>query len=361
MPVVMEQGASASGFLPPDASRVPVAASRRADGTTIGIVNNMPDAALESTERQFVGLLGAASGQMPVRVRLFGLPGVPRGEAAQRHVANNYADIEDLWNGELDGLIVTGTEPRGALAAEPYWPAFAQLVDWAEQNTLSSIWSCLAAHAAVLHLDGIDRSPLPDKCFGIFHCQRTLDHPLTTATATQLQVAHSRWNDLPERALAACGYDVLSRAPDIGADIFVKEFRSRFVFLQGHPEYEPSTLGREYRRDVGRYLRGERDAYPAQPQRYFDPATSRALDVFRTQAIVSRTEGRSADLLQSFPATSMRAQLTDAARIGAVRFYRNWLGCLAARRAEHARRRPALVSIEAKAEPAHMPNRAASV
>jgi homoserine O-succinyltransferase len=363
MSVVMEQGAAASGFLPPGASRVAVDSPRRGD-LAIGIVNNMPDSALESTERQFIGLLAAASGRTPVRVRLFALPGVPRGEAAQRHIANNYASIEELWNAAPDGLIITGTEPRGPLAAEPYWGAFTRLVDWAEANTVSALWSCLAAHAAVLHLDGIDRAPFEDKCFGIFQCERTVDHGLTAAMPAQLQVPHSRWNDLPEGALAACGYDVLSRAPEVGADIFVKSFRSEFVFLQGHPEYEPSTLGREYRRDVGRYLRAERDTYPAQPQRYFDPATVRALDVFRTQAIVNRSEkrgeARMEDLLAHFPAVAMRSQLTDLARASAVRFYRNWLSCIGTRRGAPIRRWPVRSAV-AKAEPAHIPNRAASV
>jgi homoserine O-succinyltransferase len=355
MTVVMEQGAAASGFLPAGAIRGPADSSRR--GLAVGIVNNMPDAALEATERQFIGLLAAASGQMPVRVRLFALPGVPRGAAALRHIENNYAGIDTLWNADLDGVIVTGTEPRGALTAEPYWPAFARLVDWAEESTISSIWSCLAAHAAVLHLDGIDRLPFADKCAGIFQCERTVDHPLTTAMATQLQVPHSRWNDLPEAALAACGYAVLSHAPEVGADMFVKELGGLFVFLQGHLEYEPSTLGREYRRDVGRFLRHERNAYPAQPQRYFDPATSRALDVFRTRALANRSE----ELLAGFPATSMRTQLVEAARSTAVRFYRNWLACVAKRRAEPRARKPRRGLVEAQPEPGHIPNRAASV
>ena len=36
----------------------------------IGLVNNMPDAALQATERQFSSLLEAASGRLDVRLRL---------------------------------------------------------------------------------------------------------------------------------------------------------------------------------------------------------------------------------------------------------------------------------------------------
>src|SRR2546430_13670792 len=45
-------------------------------------------------------------------------------------------------------------------------------------------------------------------------------------------------------------------------------FRSH-LFLQGHPEYERTTLFKEYRRDVGRFLSGEQSSYPPLPCRYF--------------------------------------------------------------------------------------------
>jgi homoserine O-succinyltransferase len=129
------------------------------------------------------------------------------------------------------------------------------------------------------------------------------------------------------------------------------------VFLQGHPEYEPSTLGREYRRDVGRYLRRERDTYPSQPQRYYDAATSRALDAFRARAMGDRSEV----MLQTFPATSMRTQLMDSARASAVRLYRNWLSCIEMRRGKPNSRKLARAAVEPVVELGHIPNSAASV
>src|SRR5258708_1187615 len=78
----------------------------------LGLVNNMPDAALESTERQFLEVLRAAAGDIPVRLRLFALPDVPRSDAGHAHLSAGYASLDDLWDSRLDGLIVTGTEPR---------------------------------------------------------------------------------------------------------------------------------------------------------------------------------------------------------------------------------------------------------
>jgi hypothetical protein len=59
--------------------------------------------------------------------------------------------------------------------------------------------------------------------------------------------------------VVAAGYDILTRSPDMGVDMFAKRQRSLFVLLQGHPEYDPTTLLREYRRDVGRFLRREHE------------------------------------------------------------------------------------------------------
>ena len=52
---------------------------------------------------------------------------------------------------------------------------------------------------------------------------------------------------------------------------------SSFVFLQGQPEYDPATLGRDYLRDMARFLGGETAERPTVPQQYFDRATENLL------------------------------------------------------------------------------------
>jgi homoserine O-succinyltransferase len=296
----------------------------------IGLVNNMPDAAIEATERQFVQLLDAASGKTVIRLRLFSLPQVPRADIVRHRLENRYCDIDTLWGGKLDGLIVTGTEPRAAdLKNEPYWPAMTKVIDWAQENTASTIWSCLAAHAVVLHIDGIGRRPLAAKRFGVFDCVKSSRHPLTGAAVEPLRTPHSRWNDLHEADLVGCGYDVLTRSEDAGVDTFVKQGRSLFVFFQGHPEYEAITLLREYRRDIGRFLRRERDTYPEMPQGYFHRYATTLLDAFQERALGDRRE----DLLASFPMPSLDAGLVNRWRASAVSIYANWLSHLSAHKA----------------------------
>src|SRR5436309_11342994 len=83
-----------------------------AEALTIGLVNNMPDPALQATERQFVALLGTAADGIAVRLIPYALPDVPRTDWGRDYVSRFYAGIDELWNSRLDGLIVTGTEPR---------------------------------------------------------------------------------------------------------------------------------------------------------------------------------------------------------------------------------------------------------
>jgi homoserine O-succinyltransferase/O-acetyltransferase len=140
---------------------------------TIGLVNNMPDAACGATERQFLKLLRAASSDVVVLLKLFSIAAVPRSEITRAELAGRYRDISELWNAPLDGLIVTGTEPIAAdLKDEPYWNALCDLVDWACHNTISAVWSCLAAHAAVLYADGIVRERLDGKLSGCSTAKR---------------------------------------------------------------------------------------------------------------------------------------------------------------------------------------------
>jgi homoserine O-succinyltransferase len=289
---------------------------------TVGLVNNMPDAACEATERQFLDLLRAATSDVIVCLKLFSIGDVPRTDPVRRELAGRYHDIAELWDTPLDGLIVTGTEPRAPrLQDEPYWPALTQLVDWARENTASTVWSCLAAHAAVLHAGGVERRPLDDKLCGVFACEMVADHPLLAGVGSLLRVPHSRINDLPELSLAACGYRVLTRSATAGVDAFVgdKSGSSLFLFFQGHPEYDTDSLLREYRRDIGRFLRGERGGCPLVPEGYFsDNAAIRAGD-FAARA----ANTRNTDLIADFPTDALTAGVENTWRDCAIGVYEN--------------------------------------
>ena len=290
---------------------------------TIGLINNMPDSALKATERQFMRLLQAASGDIRVNFHCFSLPAVARSKQVSEHIAHDYADIADLDRLGIDGLIVTGAEPIAAdLPDEPFWRELTGIIDWARSNTRSTIWSCLAAHAAVKHLDGVDRHRLSAKCSGVYDCNKASDDWLTRGLPATLKVAHSRYNELRESELIARGYEILTRSDVAGVDIFATQLESRFIFFQGHPEYDASSLQREYMRDLARYLSGERDNYPDIPTGYFDAATVEQLESFEQRARADRDPMLAAEL----PGLTLRSDV--AAGTAANTIFRNWLGFL---------------------------------
>jgi homoserine O-succinyltransferase/O-acetyltransferase len=295
----------------------------------IGLINNMSDEALRATERQFVSLLNSVSDDLTIRLSLYTLPGVPRNGLTTSHISGNYSNLEDLWNGQLDGLIVTGREPLAAnLMDEPYWNSFTRVLDWAQENSHATVWSCLAAHAAILHMDGIRRAKRNDKLFGIFECAHASDHPLTAGTPSSFRLPHSRWNGVPEDQLTDCGYKVLTRSAEAGVDTFIKQQRRLFVFFQGHPEYDCDTLLREYRRDVGRYFKGESEKYPSMPQSYFEAATENELVTLQEKASSARSE----DLLAELAAILGPLKIANTWQWSSAGVYRNLLAHICAQK-----------------------------
>jgi homoserine O-succinyltransferase len=296
----------------------------------IGLVNAMPDGAVAATERQFARLIEEASGEFDVRLRLFDLETLPRASEARRAMAEDYRAARALKAQPQDALIVTGAEPRAPdLRQELFWSELVFVLDWADARTISTLLSCLAAHAGVLHRDGVVRRALPAKCSGVYSIRVVARHDLVAGFDAEFATPHSRHNGLDEAELAAKGYQILARSPESGVDLFVREARSLFVFLQGHPEYDADTLAREYRRDVLRFLSGEARAAPCPPTHYFPPPIAAAVADFAGRA----ASAPSPDLAAAFPSEALA--LDEAPwRAAGVRLFRNWLALVARRKAE---------------------------
>ncbi|HEY6579368.1 MAG TPA: homoserine O-succinyltransferase, partial [Rhizomicrobium sp.] len=288
----------------------------------LGLLNNMPDGALDRTERQFFALLGAAAPDILVRVSFFSLSGVVRGAQGSEHIRkNSYRNAAELFDAQLDALIVTGTEPRlPDVRLEPYWTELTGIFDWVSEDGPSAVFSCLGAHAAVLHYDGVERQRLADKRFGVFDHVVAAHDCFTEHLSQPLRIAHSRWNEVNETALASSGYRILTWAPKAGVDLFVKRRRTDLLFCQGHPEYDPASLGREYRRDVRRFLAGESEIYPALPKDYFHPSEAVLLSRFRERALADRRES----LIADYPAPRRRPDARWQPPAAPV--FRAWLG-----------------------------------
>jgi len=288
----------------------------------IGLLNNMPDAAMAATERQFSSLLQVATEGTPVTMPLFALAGVARGEAAQIHMRGRYQAAETLANADLDGLIVTGAEPRAPeLDHEPYWPALTRVIDWTSDTGMPTIWSCLAAHAAVQRLGRVRRQPLPAKLSGVFESVPVRDDALLEGVSAPLFTPHSRQNGLVEEDLVEKGFRILTRSPSAGVDAFVRRGAGLSLFFQGHPEYDADSLMKEYIRDISRYLDGRRPHHPNTPTGYFEPEVEAALAELSAYA-ARRPDPR---LAPHYGAVLAKADPTRNWRGSSVKIYRNWL------------------------------------
>jgi homoserine O-succinyltransferase len=285
----------------------------------IAFINMMPDAALKKTEHQFARLFGANVGGREICWQKYAIPEMPRSASALQYMHGSYANFADFWHNPPDAVVVTGTEPKMPdLRDEPHWPELVKLFDWTYQAGVPMLLSCLAAHAAVLHFSGILRRPLPNKRFGVFDHVHTSGREMTDELPLRVRVAHSRWNEVGADELVAAGYKVLTRSAVAGVDMFTKQ---SVLFCQGHPEYDDCTLLQEYRRDIGRYLNGDRATYPPAPEGYFDAVAQELVDDFR-----QRAEGtRSPALLSSFPYESLLTGLDARWHLSAAGIVRRWL------------------------------------
>ncbi len=284
----------------------------------------MPDAAFADTERQFIELVREASEGLRVRLRRYLMPGLERTPLVRAYASGRYYDLGLLHQHGADALIVTGTEPLASrLDHEPYWAVLIELLKWAIEATVSAVLSCLAAHAAVLALDGVDRQLLKEKCSGVFGHVVGANHPLSNGLVTPVAMPHSRQNDVPLFPLVERGYAPVLGSPDIGWGVLAGDSGGcLLVLVQGHPEYSTSSLLREHRRDMGRFLRGETTTLPAPPVGYLDNESLCLLDSFASRARRLRGEP---GLATQFPFEEIERRLVNSWRGPGRLLYSNWL------------------------------------
>lgn len=288
------------------------------------LVNNMPDGAFDATERQYLGLLDAGSGSNVIELRRYTMPGVPRGVQTSARIAEQYLPFNDIYLNSPDFLIVTGSNPIEArIEDELYWSDLVTLLSWARERVRSVLLSCLSAHAALTVFDGVSRIRLPTKCTGVFPQHVEAGEGLTAGLETEILLPHSRWNSVPREALEHAGYDVIIHSDVTGWSVASREEDGRkLVLVQGHPEYDPSSLLREYRRDAGRFVHHERDDPPYLPYHCVSPEDWAPLVRTHDEIIGGAREPL---LIDQYPFDEVGARAPWPWRSMATRFYANWL------------------------------------
>jgi len=290
----------------------------------IGLLNMMPDKALAATERQFFRLVGDSNPIAQFYVHPFTLPELARGKAAAAHIEQYYDTFEQVVDQGLDALIITGANVVGpALSEQPFWEPLIEVIDWAYENVTSTLCSCLATHAVLEFRYGQRRVPRPPKTWGVFtHHLVDKDHPLVYDTNTRFDVPHSRWNHISRAQFNAAGLHVLAES-EVGVHLATSPDGFRFVFFQGHPEYDTVSLLKEYKREVMRYAAGGLRQYPPFVDNYFTAQDKAILREYRMMIDAAVDAGGP---IPDFPDELLIEGLDNTWRDTAHAVVGNWVG-----------------------------------
>ncbi len=291
----------------------------------IGILNMMPDAALTITEEQFINLVGGSNQIAQFYVHLFTLDSLERSAESRDYIHKYYDTFADIRKEGLDALIITGANiSNPEIQKEPFWDELNDVISWADRQVTSVLCSCLATHALVKYFYNIDRQRLPGKRWGVYpHRVSRGQHPLLRDLNTRFDVPHSRYNEIRSCDLKDAGLKVLVESEAGDVHLAVSPDCFRYVFLQGHPEYSINSLLKEYKREVKRYIDGERGDYPPLPENYFTVQARRLSENFGKKVMSDRQKP---GLMDEFPETELEDLLDNTWGDSGKTLFNNWLG-----------------------------------
>jgi len=289
----------------------------------IGLLNMMPDAALEATERQFFRLVGHSNQIAQFYMHPFSLSNIKRGEKATEHLKKHYKTFDEIKSQGLDALIISGANvSQPSLELEPFYEQLREVVDWSYENVTSTLCSCLATHAVLEFKYGHKRQPVGKKHWGVFpHKVIDRDHPLVSGVSTRFDIPHSRFNEISESQFDEAGVKILAKS-SIGVHLAVSSDLLRIVFFQGHPEYDTISLLKEYKREVALYLEDKELGHPPMPSNYLSTQNQAILNEYHANLESGKMS------IKDFPEALISTTLDNTWHDSANAVINNWIGCV---------------------------------
>ena len=216
------------------------------------ILNLMPTKIV--TETQLLRKLSNSPLQVKVEL-LHTLSHVSQNTDAD-HLSSFYTTFDQIKDRKFDGMIITGAPVENLDFTDvDYWDELCQIMDWTTTHVHSTLHICWGAQAGLFHHYGIPKYNLGKKLFGVFpHTVVRTQSPLFRGFDDVFCAPHSRYTEVWEKDIrAAPELELLATSSEAGVYAVKTEDSSQF-FIMGHPEYDPDTLAREYRRDIDKGL-----------------------------------------------------------------------------------------------------------
>ncbi len=228
----------------------------------IAVLNLMPEKI--KTETQLARVLGATP--LQVEVTLIALTTHKPKTTPEQHLLDFYHPWTEIKEQKFDGLIVTGA-PIEKLPFEDvrYWPELCEIFDWSRTNVHGLFNLCWGAQAALHHFYGIPKYRLKHKAFGVFR-HRVLDTTsiLMRGLNDAISIPVSRHTENHKDDLTPFeNLKILAESDEAGMALVYDEALNH-VHMFNHLEYDSTTLGDEYGRDVakGQKIRVPANYYP---------------------------------------------------------------------------------------------------
>ena len=182
------------------------------------ILNLMPTKIV--TETQILRKLSNTPVQ--IQVELLRTASYQSQHTDEDHLASFYTTFDQVRDRNFDGMIITGAPVENLEFNQvDYWPELCEIMAWSRTHVHSTLHICWGAQAGL---------------YDVF-C-----------------APHSRYTEVWEKDIrAAPGLELLATSSEAGVYAVKTEDSSQF-FIMGHPEYDPDTLAREYRRDIDKGL-----------------------------------------------------------------------------------------------------------
>lgn len=116
---------------------------------------------------------------------------------------------------------------------------------------------------------------------------------------------------------------ILAASAQSGVHLAVSPDQFRVVYFQGHPEYDRNSLLKEYKREVSRFVAGDREDYPPHVENYFAPEAAEIVDAY--EAIVHACL-KQKSTVPPFPEKQIEPFLDNTWLDTGKSIVNNWLG-----------------------------------